>query len=88
MKRTSILRRTPLKRGACRIKPRSQKRTADETRYRSAKAEYQREHPRCEMLGCSRSLLRGDLIDLHHKAGRNGPLLFCKRYFLKQRKKV
>jgi hypothetical protein len=36
------------------------------------------------MPGCTRSLRRGDLIDLHHKAGRNGPLLYCKKYFSSQ----
>jgi len=84
VKRTAIIRRTPLKRGVCRIKPRSEKRTKDEARYKQAKTEYQLEHPKCEMPGCSRSLLRGDLIDLHHKAGRNGPLLYCKKYFSSQ----
>ena len=81
MKRGKPLRRTPLKRGVCRIKSRSTKKVADAARYTKAKAEYQREHPRCEMPGCTRSLLKSDLIDLHHKAGRNGPLLYCKRYF-------
>jgi len=80
VKRTP-LRRTPLKRAGKPIKSRSPKKADDDARYRVAKAEYQREHPRCEMPRCSRSILRGDVIDLHHKAGRNGPLLYCKKYF-------
>lgn len=83
MKRSPIKRRAALRRPkvATRIKPRSDRRKVEETKYTAAKAEFQRQHPACQMPGCKRSLLKGDLIDLHHKAGRNGPLLYCKRYF-------
>lgn len=93
MKRTPLRRRTPLCRGvaparsgnglrrAGRISSRSKRREEDDEKYRAAKAEHFREHPGCQMPGCRRSLLRGHLIDLHHKAGRNGPLLYHRPYF-------
>lgn len=93
MKRTRIQRRTPLRSFSAKAKPgaalkrrarprcRSVKRAEDEQKYSVAKAEYQRAHPRCQMPGCTRSLLKGDIVDLHHKAGRNGPLLYCQTYF-------
>jgi hypothetical protein len=64
-----------------RIKPRCDRRQADEKKYEAAKAAHFREHPGCQMPGCSRSLLKGDVIDLHHKAGRSGPLLYHRPYF-------
>lgn len=64
-----------------RIPSRSPQRVLDEAKYRAAKAAHFREHPGCQMPGCSRSLRKGHLIDLHHKAGRNGPLLYHRPYF-------
>lgn len=93
MKRTPLKRKTPLrnsgtglkrtamKRSCVRIAPRSERRAAEEKLYAQARKEYLSAHPQCEFPGCARSLLRGDLIDLHHKAGRNGPLLYCQEYF-------
>jgi hypothetical protein len=87
MKRTALLRRTPLSRGKVslrrtRLASRSPSKAADDAKYRAAKAEHFAEHPRCQHPdGCNRSLLKGDLMDLHHRAGRRGPLLYCKKYF-------
>ncbi len=64
-----------------RLKCRSDRKTEDDEKYRKSKAEWFCEHPNCQMLGCTKSLLKGDLVDLHHKAGRNGPLLYAKAYF-------
>jgi hypothetical protein len=65
-----------------RIRARSPKKRADDAKYARAKEAHFAEFPRCQHPdGCTRSLLRGDPMDLHHRAGRNGPLLYCKRYF-------
>lgn len=65
------------------IRPRSKKRQADERKYAKAKAEHFAENPRCQYPGvrCPREVGSGHVMDLHHKAGRNGPLLYCKKYF-------
>lgn len=87
MKRTPLRRHTPLRRTkttltrGTRVSPISDQRRDDQEKYKVAKAEWFEEHPNCQFPGCPRSRLRGHLIDLHHKAGRNGPLLYCKRYF-------
>jgi hypothetical protein len=87
MKRSPLKRKTPLKNGtpmkrSCvRIAPRSDRRAGQEKLYAKAKREYQAEHPQCEFVGCTRSLLKGDLIDLHHKASRTGSLLYNEDYF-------
>jgi len=87
MKRTAIIRRTPLRRSPLRctrtrIKQRSPGKATDDRKYRQAKKAYQCEHPNCEFGGCEKNLLFGDLVDLHHKAGRSGPLLYTAKYFM------
>ncbi|MDX2187740.1 MAG: hypothetical protein SFV32_12465 [Opitutaceae bacterium] len=86
MKRTPLKRYTRLKSSVglastSRLKPRSPKKAADDARYRRSKAEHLATHPQCMWAGCTKSKANGDLVDVHHKAGRNGPLLYCKRYF-------
>lgn len=63
------------------LRCRSVARQQDEQRYRAAKDAHFREHPACQFPGCVRSLRRGHVIDLHHKAGRSGPLLFHRPFF-------
>lgn len=65
----------------CRLKSRSTKRRSDENRYSKAKAEHFKEHPNCAWPQCTRSVRKGHELDIHHKAGRNGPLLYERRYF-------
>lgn len=70
-----------MKRGH-KIRPVSKKKRAGNVKYFKAKTEYQALYPHCASLGCGRSLLKGDLIDLHHRGGKNGPLYWCKKYFM------
>lgn len=82
-----IARHTPLKRSTkllkrSRVKWRSKKTEAADQKYTQAKKEHFLAHPTCQHpAGCTKSILKGDLMDLHHKAGRTGPLRYCKRYF-------
>jgi hypothetical protein len=56
--------------------------TKDDRQYAVAKVAHFHEQPMCQHpSGCLKSMLRGDVMDLHHAAGRNGPLLYCKKYF-------
>jgi hypothetical protein len=65
-----------------RLRQRSPKKAADDLKYAQAKVAYINRHPRCQHPdGCTRSLSKGHQMDLHHRAGRNGPLLYCARYF-------
>lgn len=82
MKRRTTLSRgtSPLRR--TRIASRSPAKAADDAKYRIAKAEHFAEHPNCQWPGgCSRSMRKGHAMDLHHRGGRRGPLLYCKKYF-------
>jgi hypothetical protein len=76
-----IRRRTPLKRGG-RIASRSPERQAEEDKYRAAREAHFAEHPYCQYPGanCQRNIFTSSM-DLHHAAGRNGPLLYCRKYF-------
>lgn len=50
---------------------------------RQARAEYQREHPRCEFSPTIGGEPCGKPVqDNHHKAGKIGPLRWDKRYFM------
>jgi hypothetical protein len=72
-----ILGKKPLKR----IRQRSPTKAADDRRYYCEKIIHFAEHPGCQYPGgCTRSILKGDVMDLHHAAGRNGPLLYCRKY--------
>jgi len=65
-----------------RLRSRSPKKAADDRKYAAEKTAHFAEHPRCQWpLGCSCSIGSGAIIDLHHKAGRNGPLLYTRKYF-------
>jgi len=66
-----------------RIKTVSKPRSVGLRKYEKAKAEHFAEHPFCQWPGpfpcpCN---ARTQKMDLHHRAGRNGPLLYCKKYF-------
>lgn len=75
------MKRTAIKRKPQCLRSRSPAKAADDARYLVVKAAHFREHPACQMPGCTRSLLKGDIIDLHHKAGRSGPLLYHRPHF-------
>lgn len=75
-KRTST---TPKQRGG--LRSRSPRKKTANAKYEAAKQEHFRESPGCQFPGCCRSLRKGDLCDLHHKAGRNGPLLYRREFF-------
>lgn len=49
----------------------------DDALYRKNRDEYMKEHLICEVKGCNN---RSN--NLHHKAGRDGPLLHMKKYFM------
>lgn len=82
-----MIRRTPLARGTSQLRRTrlasvSPSKRDDLALYYERKAEHFAEHPRCQHPdGCTRSILKGHAMDLHHRAGRNGPLLYCKKYF-------
>ncbi len=60
-----------------RLRARSPKRAADDRKYEKEKAAHFLMNPQCQHPdGCTRSLINGDQMDLHHRAGRNGPLLY------------
>jgi hypothetical protein len=73
--------RKPLRSARQRIKPVGKSRAAGLRKYECNKVEHFLENPRCQYPGCFRSITRGDEMDLHHAAGRNGPLLWCRKYF-------
>lgn len=65
-----------------RIKQVSAARAEGLKKYAKAKAEHFAEFPHCQYpWGCQCTLQRGDKMDLHHRAGRNGPLLWTRKYF-------
>lgn len=72
----SLPRRTPLKPGKHPLRRRSPSTAADDRKYTYNKAAHLAEHPFCQYPGCGRMA-----VDLHHKAGRNGPLLWFPKYF-------
>lgn len=88
-----MIRRTPLRRTGRirakttwrpkrqRIRNRSVSRRKQEDLYRVARDAWFLKNPACMFPGCKRSLRKGDAIDLHHKAGRRGPLLYRAEYF-------
>lgn len=45
--------------------------------YAKVRKEYLKEHPKCEVSGCTK-----DAKDIHHKAGRTGKLLTDTNYFM------
>jgi hypothetical protein len=88
--RQSLQRRTPLRLTGFalsleprkRLSHRSPSKAGADRKYAVAKAAHFAEHPGCQHPdGCRRSLRHGDLMDLHHRAGRNGPLLYNREYF-------
>lgn len=89
MKRAcSTLKRAPLRAPLLRseaigpgLRRRSSKREAENQQYEINKAAHFLLFPQCQVPGCTRSIRRGDRIDLHHAAGRHGPLLYCAKYF-------
>ena len=61
--------------GSTRIKPRSNKRAAEEREYLRRREKYLTLHPECEVCG-------GVATTIHHKKGREGKLLINVMYFL------
>lgn len=61
------------------IKPRSEKRVKEESKYSKARKEYLADHPNCEarLIGCTQLACQ-----IHHKKGRIGELLYNKKFFL------
>ena len=60
-----------------RISIKSVKRKAEEKLYLKKKKEYLTAHIRCEVKGCNHVS-----IDLHHRKGRVGKLLYDEKYFM------
>lgn len=59
------------------IRPFSDKKLEDLAKYRPLRDKYLKDHPICEVTGCG-----NETTNLHHKAGRNGSLLYDVRYFM------
>jgi len=74
MKRSSLKRKTPLKRGG-RLKPVSKKRAKQNKVYSAVRLEYLQHNPLCERCG-----KKADQI--HHKKGRFGERLNDKDFFM------
>jgi hypothetical protein len=59
------------------ISARSVKRLAEEKLYAQKKKKYLTEHIKCEVKGCNRVS-----VDLHHKKGREGKMLYNEKFFM------
>lgn len=70
------LNKSPLKKTQTYISPISESRSQDLAKYRKSRQEYFKENPVCEFPGCDDMRL-----ELHHKRGRIGNLLFNKKFF-------
>lgn len=65
-----------------RIKSRSPRKAADDRKYIANKAAHLAEFPVCQYpAGCKCRVGGPVQMDLHHRAGRNGPLLYTRKYF-------
>ena len=73
----STLKRTPIKRKANFIKPISDKRAKDLSKYRPLRDKYLKENPVCEVKEC-----HNKTTNLHHKKGRTGSLIYDVKYFM------
>lgn len=58
------------------MRQQSKKGRKRQSKYSKAASEYLKENPFCEICG------REENLSIHHKAGRNGSLLWDKRYFM------
>lgn len=71
IKKPHVLKRSPLVKKPCKIKPRSDKRAEQENQYSIERVQFLKEHPICEFNeSCGR-----ESTDVHHTEGRIGDLL-------------